>query len=117
LTIVQTDLPNELVGGDIKTILLEDLFTNTSPNNYCPVFLYRLVSGDGSLLDMDPTLRPNIWLNDTHLHVFEYTPIATIAVLAETFNKQRGWKVINITLDLCNTQNISTVNDPYNVLI
>jgi hypothetical protein len=87
----QVNLTNLSKGGDVVTLLLKDMFINSSPNNYCPIASYKLKAGNNSLSDMAPNLRPYIYLNDTHLTIQEYAPLATIAVMAETFNGQRGW--------------------------
>jgi len=82
----QGDLTDALVAGDAIFVEFENLFDNSSPENFCPIVKYSLVSGENSLEPMNVEFYEWITVNDTHFSINEYAPFLTFAVMAETAN-------------------------------
>jgi hypothetical protein len=113
IQLFQSDLPDQAVNGDLIEILLEPLFTNDSPDNYCPITTYTLKTESGSTDAIDTYYYQWININETHLIIHEYAPLVTFAVMAETANGQKGWKSFDLQFDLCGTQEVNPIASPF----
>jgi hypothetical protein len=106
-----------LLGEDYLDIELYPLFSNDSPNEFCPVVAYSLKADEFDETPLDSSLNPWISINDTHVTINEYMPFMTFAVMAETANGRKGWKKFNVALDQCGDQTVLATQDPLHVQV
>jgi hypothetical protein len=113
----QDDLQSALVADDAIYVELEPLFTNDSPDNYCPIVSYSLVQGPGSTDPVDSSYFQWLTINDTHFSINEYAPFMNFAIMASTANGQQGWKEYTVSFDQCGTQTILPYAPEYEIKV
>ena len=105
----------DLAGASFLEIDLASLFENSCITGLCPITEYKLVTGENSNTDIDPSLFDKVFLDAGTLKVSEFTPTMTFAVRARSLGGSEAWKVISIAFDGCNSQQVAALISVYNL--